>query len=140
MKYYKILIIDDDPDDHLFLKAAIKEMSMFIDVTCVFDGKQGLKYLELCETKPEDNKYPDLILCDINMPFTNGIQFLETAKNTENLKNIPICILTTSLDVETKQRLMSMGALDCFIKPIYARNYNTILADIFNRVSAFDDL
>ncbi len=140
MKQLKVLVIDDDPDDHLFIRTAIKEMSMYIEVVSVYDGNQGLKYLEIADDKLKQNKLPDLILCDINMPFINGLGFLETIKKDENCKNIPICILTTSLDEDAKQKLIAIGALDCFVKPVYARNYNTILANIFNKVPIFDDL
>ncbi|MDP1800731.1 MAG: response regulator [Bacteroidota bacterium] len=140
MKQFNILIVDDDPDDHLFVKSAISEFRSQINLISVYDGMQGLKYLGLTESDSVHKKFPDLILCDINMPFIDGINFLETVKKDESYKNIPICILTTSCDECTKQRLISLGAMDCIIKPSYMSNYKTILAKIFNNISSFDDL
>ncbi len=140
MKPLNILIVDDDPDDHLFVKSAISEFSSRINLISVYDGMQGLKYLGLTENNSVQKKFPDLILCDINMPFIDGISFLEIVKRDGSYKNIPICILSTNFDEATKKRLIALGAIDCIIKPLYASNYNTILAKIFNNIPGFDDL
>lgn len=139
MSKFNILIVDDDPDDHLFITSAINEYSLRINVISVYDGMQGLKYLGLSEPNAE-KRFPDLIISDINMPFINGLNFLESVKSDENYKNIPICILTTSCDDITKQRVLQLGAIDCITKPSYASNYTIILAKIFNLVPSFDDL
>ncbi len=140
MKQFNILIIDDDPDDHNFIKAAISEFGMRINVISVFDGLQGVKYLGLSEFNSVPKTLPDLIICDINMPFMNGIDFVEKLKGIEYCKNIPVFILSTSCDEETKKKLIALGALDCLIKPVYVSNYKILLADIFNKVPFFDDL
>ena len=140
MNHLNILIVDDDPDDHLFVKAAIREFSSRINLISVYDGMQGLKYLGLAQSNSTQKKFPDLILCDINMPFINGVSFLETVKRDESYKNIPIWMLTTSCDKATKERVINLGAIDCVIKPSYMSNYKTILAKIFNTIPSFDDL
>ncbi len=140
MKQFNILIIDDDPDDHLFVKSAINEFGLSINLISVYDGTQGLNYLGISEASIDRKRFPDLILCDINMPYMTGISFLEIVKSDESYKNIPICILTTSCDESTKEKLMGLGAIDCIIKPSYVSNYKTILAKVFNSISCFDDL
>ncbi len=74
------------------------------------------------------------------MPFMNGIDFLDKLKEMEYYKNIPVFILSTSCDEETKKKLIALGALDCLIKPAYVSNYKTLLADIFNKVPSFENL
>ncbi|MEO6302765.1 MAG: response regulator [Bacteroidia bacterium] len=140
MKQFNILIIDDDPDDHFFVKSAIREFGSNISLISVYDGTQGLNYLGISESNLIHKKFPDLILCDINMPFMSGMDFLEAIKSDDHYKNIPVCMFTTSCDDETKAKLVALGALDCVTKPMYAANYNTILANIFNKLPAFDNL
>ncbi len=140
MNQFTILIVDDDPDDHFFIKSAIAEFGLRIDLVSMFDGKQGLKYLELVGSGSANEKLPHVILCDINMPFIDGLRFLESVKSDGRFKHIPVCMLSTNCDDEVKKKVLSLGALDCISKPSYASNYNTILAGIFNKVAAFEKL
>ena len=140
MNQFTILIIDDDPDDHFFIKSAIAEFGLRIELVSMFDGKQGLKYLELAQSRLALKQLPHLIICDINMPFMDGITFLESIMNVDKLKDIPVCMLSTNCDDEVKAKVLNLGALDCISKPSYSSNYNTILANIFNKVPAFEKL
>lgn len=73
------------------------------------------------------------------MPLVDGFVFLETVKSDESYRNVPVCMLTTSCNEETKNKLLTIGALDCVIKPRFASNYVTVLALILNKVPSFDE-
>lgn len=59
------------------------------------NGKEALEFL-FKKGDFVNAKKPDLILLDINLPFYNGIEILEKIKNTDDLKKIPMIMLTTS--------------------------------------------
>lgn len=136
---YSVLVIDDNQDDHFFIKDAFQTVSLEINVTSVFTGLEGLGKLALAILESE-NPLPDLIICDINMPIMDGVTFLEHIKTSTHYKKIPVVILSTAFESETIQRLLLLGALDCIIKPDYSKNYRTIIASILNKTPAFDDL
>ena len=86
MTYYKrLLLIDDDQDDHEFFLEAINEIDSSITCTAFFDGEQALGKL-----KENQNELPDLIILDTNMPKLTGKQILAEIKNIPNLKEVPV--------------------------------------------------
>ncbi len=113
----KILIVEDDAEFQELYKTKFKEEGF--DVMNAYVGKQALEILK-------DQK-PDVILLDIMLPGgMNGFEVLENIKRTENLKNIPVIILT-NLDGEAKTA-KEIGAADYIIKA------NTSLAEVVEKV------
>ena len=85
-----VLIIDDDPDEILFLSTVLKDHGY--DSIGASDGLEGLEKAKLDR--------PDLILLDLMMPHKSGIAMLTDLKNDDNLKNIPV-IMVTGVSGET---------------------------------------
>ena len=96
MSKNRILIIDDDPDVILYLSTVLKDNGYkTIDAR---DGKIGLE-LALKEN-------PDLILLDLMMPLKSGIALLSDLKKNEDLRRIPVIMVTgvsseTGIDLES---------------------------------------
>jgi len=86
-----ILLIEDDCVDIMTVKRTFKDLKITNQLVCSGDGNQALEYL-----RSEDNEKPCLILLDLNVPKMNGIEFLRTLKADEELKKIPVIVLTTS--------------------------------------------
>lgn len=86
-----ILLAEDDEEDRNIFKDAFSELSTFYDLRVVEDGFELMNFLE----KPEI-KLPSLLLLDLNMPLINGFECLEMMKKNEQLKHIPVIILSTS--------------------------------------------
>lgn len=105
MKHKTILLIDDDEDDQLIFKDAIKEAYSGIKCLIASNGKDA--YLQL-ENSPAA---PSLIFLDLNMPVMNGFEFLECIKKNDRLKNIPIVIYTTSDSPLDKKNTLNAGAV-----------------------------
>lgn len=89
----KILHIDDDPDDHQMLQAAINSIDKNSEIITAFDGEEGIMRLEAMK---EENDLPALIVLDINMPKVNGRDACIRIKNDEVLARIPMIIYSTS--------------------------------------------
>jgi CheY-like chemotaxis protein len=105
-----LIIADDDEDDQMLLKEAIQEYSDAIALTVISDGKQLMNFLS------KDNT-PDLILLDLNMPYKNGTECLMEIRANENLRHIPVVILSTSRNVRDIELCFNLGANLFFTKP-----------------------
>lgn len=109
-KKCELLVIDDDSGDIDLIKEALSltaDESLQINLNAVEDGEEGLQFLRKMGNYKDVPK-PDLILLDLNMPRMGGHEVLEEIKKDEQLKSIPVIILTTSnasFDVEKSYRL-----------------------------------
>jgi CheY-like chemotaxis protein len=86
------------------------------------NGEEALALLE--------NNNPHLIILDIFMPFMDGLQVLEAMRKNQGAQSIPIIIVTTGTDRETRDKAFAMGANDYVTKPFEAH-------DLVSRVSKF---
>jgi len=86
-----ILLVEDDNIDAMTVRRALKDLKVTNELIRVGDGEKALEYL-----RDKTTQNPCLILLDLNMPKMNGIEFLKIAKADEDLKKIPVVVLTTS--------------------------------------------
>ncbi|KAA3636781.1 MAG: response regulator [Bacteroidetes bacterium] len=124
-----ILLIEDNSGDIWLTKEAFKQSNKKTNLEVVSDGVEAYKYLK--NEPPYDNKpEPDLILLDLNLPKWDGRDVLKKVKLDDNLKHIPIIILTTSnahKDVINCYKLYA----NCFItKPVDYESFFSIIKQI----------
>lgn len=91
-----ILLVEDDPGDQKLVKISLKDNRIANDLHIVNNGKEALDYLYHRGDYSDGTPRPDLILLDLNMPGMNGKEVLKQIKSDENLKAIPVVILTSS--------------------------------------------
>jgi len=91
-----ILLVEDNPADIELTKEAFLLSSLASNIAVIEDGAEVLPYLE--SKIEQGEQVPDLILLDINLPSLNGIEILTLIKNHAVLKNMPVLMLTSSLD------------------------------------------
>ena len=90
-----ILLIDDNPGDAKLVSIAFRKMQMPTQVIIAGTAEQGLDLLHgRGETALE--RLPDLVFLDLNLPFMNGLTFLELVKQDPALAAIPIVVLSSS--------------------------------------------
>jgi len=104
----KILIIDDDPDA-LETMAAVLETRDY-QVLTALSGAEGI-------SKAVKEK-PDLIMMDVLMPEVDGFATCKMIKENEEIKNIPVILLTGTGMVGDMEKGFAAGASDFMIKPI----------------------
>ena len=86
-----ILLVEDDHVDAMTVERALRELKLENNLVRVSNGEEALRYLKNnCDMKP------CVILLDLDMPRMNGIEFLKLAKDDEELKSIPVIVLTSS--------------------------------------------
>lgn len=126
----KILVVDDS----LTIRMQVKELleRNVFHVLLAEDGPQCLKMLE--------KEKPDAILLDIIMPEMDGIEVCQRIKSDENLKDIPILILTTVTDVENKVKGLNAGADDYITKPFEIAELTARLNAIIRNKMLYEEL
>jgi DNA-binding response OmpR family regulator len=132
MIYYKrLLLIDDDHDDHEFFLDALQEIDSSITCTAFFDGEQALRQL-----KNNGSEAPDLIILDTNMPKLNGKQILAELKRTPNLKEVPVVMYSTIFSDRDNLELTNLGAMHCLSKPSKFGEFRSSLKEILEKKMA----
>ena len=91
----RVLLVEDNPADVHLTKLAFESAHLAVHLEAVSDGEEALHYLQRGPGF-EDQRRPDLILLDLNMPKINGKQVLSVIKRDVLLKSIPVIIMTTS--------------------------------------------
>lgn len=110
----KILVVDDDREDHLILQEYFSESQLEQHVMFVENGIKALEYLD----RVGDDQLPKLIVLDLNMPLLNGSQTLLQLKQNTRFRHIPVIIYSTSESENEKRKCLGFGAVDYLVKPV----------------------
>ena len=116
-KPIEILLVEDSPTDVLMTKAALESAKLLHRLHVVEDGEQALAFLRH-EGMYANVPRPALILLDLNLPKKDGREVLAAVKADDQLKVIPVVVLTTSKAEEDILKAYGVHA-NCYIaKPI----------------------
>lgn len=107
-----LLLADDDMDDCMFFREALEELPVSASLQTVNDGEKLMHRLT-----DKSIALPDILFLDLNMPLKTGIECLSEIKSIEKLKNLPIIIFSTSLNMEVVNALFDKGANYYIRKP-----------------------
>jgi chemotaxis family two-component system response regulator Rcp1 len=91
----EILLVEDNPGDVRLTIEAMRDAKVSNNLSVAIDGVQALQFLRK-QGPFQGATRPDLILLDLNLPKLDGREVLEEIKGDDNLKRIPVVILTTS--------------------------------------------
>jgi CheY-like chemotaxis protein len=108
----QVLLADDDEDDRLLFREAFNEIKIKTIVTTVNDGVELMSFLN-----KKAPVLPHILFLDLNMPRKSGMECLLEIKNTENLKDVPIAIYSTSASEEDIEETFVKGANVYIKKP-----------------------
>jgi len=116
-KAIEILLVEDSPSDVRLTIEALKDAKVSNRLSVVSDGVEAIAFLKKVG-KYADSPCPDLILLDLNLPKKDGREVLKEIKQDENLKAIPVVVITTSKSDEDILKSYNLHA-NCYItKPI----------------------
>ena len=116
-----ILMADDDEEDREMTRDALQNSHLANEMRFVVDGQDLMDYLrrEGAYAGPDvDAPRPGVILLDLNMPKKDGREALAEIKGDENLRCIPVIVLTTSKDEEDIFRTYDLGVSSFITKPV----------------------
>lgn len=112
-----ILVVDDNDDDAVLLEEAFRDSHVLNLVHVARDGVEAMSYLR-CEGEFADAARPGLVLLDINMPRKHGFEVLCEVKEDEQLRDIPIVMMTSSKRESDILQAYSAGACSFISKPV----------------------
>jgi chemotaxis family two-component system response regulator Rcp1 len=125
-----ILLVEDDRADQKLIQKSLADQKIANDLEIVNSGEEGLEYLNNCRKHENGKLLPNLILLDLNMPGMGGKEFLKRIKTDENLKQIPVMILTTSdsdKDILDTYKLQASGYVK---KPVTLEEFKSVMKGI----------
>lgn len=127
----QILLVEDNPGDVRLTIEALKEAKVLNELMVVKDGIEALSLL--CrQGQYAHAARPDLILLDLNLPKKDGREVLAEIKAHEDLKQIPVVILTSSQDEQDVLTSYNLHA-NCYItKPVDLEQFITVVKSIEN--------
>ena len=108
-RYPPLLVVEDSDEDFMVLGRVMQKVcDITVPLTRCIDGDDALDFLyKQGEYKNQVLPLPGLIILDLNLPGTDGREVLQTIKNDQRLKTIPVVVFTTSsspVDIEVCYR------------------------------------
>ena len=95
------LVVDDSRTVRTFMRRILEDLGVEVVEAC--NGREALDVLA-------SGVSPDLVFVDWDMPVMDGLKLISLIRSDENLKDIPICVITTEGAKEDRARAMSLGA------------------------------
>lgn len=125
----KVMMVDDEPINMRVLQLHLTSEGYERFVT-VSDSSRAMSVLR-------DEK-PNVLLLDLNMPEVSGLEILHEIRSDDSLKQLPVIVLTSSDNPETKFKALQLGATDFLSKPVHAgelalRMRNTLVARAYEQ-------
>lgn len=114
---YHILLVEDSPSDRLIAVQAIKLSQVETTLQFAEDGVEAMEYLRAGAKDPSVVR-PHLILLDLNLPRKDGRAVLAELKADEDLRLIPVVVLTTSSARDDVTRAYGLHANSYLTKPV----------------------
>lgn len=128
-KTIDVLLVEDDPGDVLMTREAFAENKVANRLAVVSDGVSALAFLRK-EGEHADAPTPDLVLLDLNLPRMDGRQVLAAMKSDDELRRIPVVVLTTSEAEEDVLRSYSLHANAYVTKPVDFERFIDVVRQI----------
>jgi CheY-like chemotaxis protein len=125
-----ILLVEDDPADQKLIKTSLKNQRVANELCIANSAEEALDFLHYRGEYNDGTTQPDLILLDLNMPGMGGKEFLKQIKADEDLKQIPVVIVTTSKserDIIDSYKLQAAGYVH---KPATLDEFKQIMGEI----------
>ncbi len=122
-----ILLIDDDAVTNFLHESLIQEFNVTDNIKVIENGEDAFQYLKQFYL---EGKCPELIFLDLNMPITNGFEFLESYKLLDSIRDDSVIIILSSSELDGDKVVAdSFGVNDFIVKPLTTEK----LRDVFER-------
>lgn len=131
LRTVEILLVEDNPGDVILTKKAFQTAKIKNNIHLAEDGETALKILK----KEEEYSHyatPDIILLDLNLPKKDGVEVLKTIKNDDQLKHIPVVVLTGSKAERDIAKTYGLHANSYILKPVDLKKFIQIVQSIEN--------
>jgi CheY-like chemotaxis protein len=129
-----VLLADDNADDVLALRHALRRAGIDVPLQVVEDGEEAIAYLRGVGKFSNRAEFPlpDLLLLDLRMPKLDGFEVLEWLRQQPSLAPLRTIVLTMSDDVFDVDRAFALGANSFLTKSMDLLDFGNILETTFN--------
>jgi two-component system response regulator len=124
MKAKSILLVEDNPDDVQLTIRALQKNSISNQLKVVHDGVAALDYLLKAASEEGADGLPTIILLDLQLPRMDGLELLRNIRANEQLKRLPVVILTSSKEDQDIIKSYNLGANSYIRKPVEFEQFN----------------
>src|SRR6201982_647327 len=115
----RILLVEDDPKDVELTMTALEEYNLSNEVVVTSDGEEALDYLYYRgKFQRRSGENPAVLLLDLKLPKVDGLQVLQQVKADDNLKMIPVVVLTSSREERDMVSSYALGVNAYVVKPV----------------------
>ncbi len=118
-KQLEVLIVEDNPGDARLIFELLTDTGLSIHTSIAQNGQIALDMLRK-EDGHSNCSTPDLVILDLNLPKVHGFDILGYMNATDNLRSIPVVVMTGSLNKGDEETARSLGVTDYCIKPASA--------------------
>jgi CheY-like chemotaxis protein len=125
---HRILLVEDNPGDVRLIRRALAAGNHCTDLHVAHDGVEALEYLD--RRRSSGHREPDLILLDLSLPKMDGCEVLAQIRHAEDLRSIPVIILSSSQAEQDIIRSYEHSA-NCYItKPLDLDQYMRVIGSV----------
>jgi CheY-like chemotaxis protein len=115
----RILMVEDDPKDVELTMTALEGYNLANEVVVTRDGEEALDYLyRRGKYTTRSSDHPAVILLDLKLPKIDGLEVLRQVKSDDNLKMIPVVVLTSSREEKDLVSSYKLGVNAYVVKPV----------------------
>ncbi|WP_204139484.1 response regulator [Halomicronema sp. CCY15110] len=115
---YKMLLIDDDPNDIELVQLAIQDFTFIQTLDVLTDGAQALEYLIGDQNRLPVSPLPQFVLMDLKLPKLTGIEVLQAIRQDRRTRTLPVVIMTSSSEDCDLRDCYDLGVNSYVVKPL----------------------
>lgn len=127
-----VMLVEDNADHAELVIRTLEDHRIANKVIHFLDGQSALDYLLRRNEyeNPETSPRPHMVLLDLRLPRIDGLEVLRFIKEQNELKNIPVIILTTSEAEKDVARAYSNHVNSYLVKPVGYEEFNKLMNDL----------
>jgi CheY-like chemotaxis protein len=126
-----IVLVEDNPNDLELTLVALERSQLANEVIVLRDGAEALDYL-LRRNAHAERKIgnPAVLLLDLKLPKVDGLEVLKVIRESEELRSMPVVMLTSSREEPDLQRAYALGVNAYVVKPVEFKEFVSAISDL----------
>jgi CheY-like chemotaxis protein len=126
-----IVLVEDNPNDLELTLVALERSQLANEVIVLRDGAEALDYL-FRRNAHSDRKAgnPAVLLLDLKLPKVDGLEVLKAIRESEELRSVPVVMLTSSREEPDLQRAYALGVNAYVVKPVEFKEFVSAISDL----------
>lgn len=132
----RLLLVEDNQGDAFLIKEMLRETKIELKITVAENGQKALDLLSRSIGSNENGF--DFVILDLNLPKVHGFDVLSYMKSMHGLKNIPVVVMTGSLNGDDEVKARGMGAANFLIKPSCYSEFEAIIGWMTGALSSIE--